>query len=505
MDNREASAILARLDQGGQVAEANGATALACATLLLEACRADGFQAAAAPFRLLCRLATDSDRQLSALATNTLYHEVIEPLCDDFSADAGRQAHAVLAGLIGFITATPAGHAMREQLDRLSLNTPESLLARWHHLTSLAGCPDREDLQRIETVLIPSRISVGADVAITSVLAQRLTKALPGAEIVLVGPAHLAELFGHLPRVRHLPFALARRGDLADRLLFWPQLLAEVAPSLADLPDDRILVVDSDSRLTQLGLLPLAVGPATCQFPSQSLTPAPGHGSLTALANQWLDRWLGGAPLAYPAVSPHPDRLAATSLFCARLRAGGARRLLLVNFGVGGEPRKSLPDPFEQQMLTGLLAAENSIIILDMGCGSEEKVRAEKLLAYLAANGQETLLLQEWQLPAAMVPFRHGVVGLGSSLGTLAALGASVDGYLGYDSCGQHLANGVGAPAITIFAGAPNSRFLERWSPLSPTGSSLVIPVSGQEPNPAERAAIISRILQTVQQQPPPR
>ncbi|HSH14082.1 MAG TPA: hypothetical protein VLA15_10040, partial [Desulfurivibrionaceae bacterium] len=137
--------------------------------------------------------------------------------------------------------------------------------------------------------------------------------------------------------------------------------------------------------------------------------------------------------------------------------------------------------------------------------GSEEKVRAEKLVDFLAGKGLETALLQEWQLPATTPPFPHGVVGLCSSLGTLAALGTTVDCYLGYDSCGQHLANGAGAPVVTIFAGAPNPRFLERWSPMNPAGTSFVIPVTGREPTPAATATIIAKIIQSVEQLPTPR
>jgi len=504
MDNREASFILSRLDHGEEPADPNGVTAV-CATELQDFCRRDAFRPDLPQFRLLCRLAAAPDRKHSTLATNALYHGLLEPLCDDFTAAAASQAHAVLAGLIDFIATTPPGQLGRELLDRLGLRSQAALLARWRQLTAPTSYPAPADLERIKTILIPSRISVGADVAITSVLAQRLTKALPGAEIILVGPDHLAELFHGLPRVRHLPFAIERHGNLGDRLLFWPRLLATVTQTLADRSTEQVLVVDSDSRLTQLGLLPLAIGPASCQFPSQSLSPALGHPSLSALANQWLDSWLGRSAPCYPTVAPAPERQAAAHFFCARLRAAGTRRLLLVNFGVGGEPRKCLPETFELELLNGLLATENTIIILDMGCGSEEKVRAEKLLGFLADNGHQTARLQDWQLPTVSVPFNHGVVGLTSSLGTLAALGSGVDCYLGYDSCGQHLANGAGTPTVTIFAGAPNPRFLERWSPLSPTGTSLVIPVTNREPSSAETTATIARITQSVNQLTSPR
>lgn len=497
MDNREASTILTRLDHGEEPADPNF-TATTCATVLRDLCRSNGFSPDLPQFRLLCRLAAAPARDCSTLAANAFYRELIEPLCDDFTEVASNQAHTVLAGLIAFISTTDQGRPLRELLDRLDLNSQAALLARRQLLTSPTSRPSPAAMKKIETILIPSRVSVGADVAITSVLAQRLTKDLPWAEIILVGPNHLAELFCTLPRVRHLPFAIERHGNLFDRLLFWPRLLESVALNLTDTPAGRVLVVDSDSRLTQLGLLPLAIGPAVRHFPSRSLTPRPGPGALPALANQWLDTWLGKDTPAYPIVAPTPERQVAAHSFCAGLRDGGTHRLLLVNFGVGGEPRKCLPETFEQQLLTSLLATENTIIILDMGCGSEEKVRAEMLLGFLADNGHQTALLHDWQLPTAPAPFRHGVIGLSSSLGTLAALGGGVDCYLGYDSCGQHLASGAGTPTVTIFAGAPNPRFLERWSPLSPTGTSSIIPITNREPGPAETAATITRITRTL-------
>ena len=42
---------------------------------------------------------------------------------------------------------------------------------------------------------------------------------------------------------------------------------------------------------------------------------------------------------------------------------------------------------------------------------------------------------------------------------------ANSDLYVGYDSAGQHAAAALGIPLISIFAGAVNDRFFERWRP----------------------------------------
>ncbi len=506
MDNRECSALLARLDRGeslpGIVAEES---AVACTSQLLTACHHDSFRPDLPQFRLLCRLASAPDQQLAATATALIYQQIIEPLCDDFSATACAQTHQVLAGLISLIAATTTGRALQDALAQCQLSSPAALLNRWRLLTSPAGFPTPGELKKVATILIPSRITAGADIAITSVLIQRLATALPRAEIILVGPAHLGELFATLPRVRHLPFDIDRHGNLAARLLFWPKLLATTATALAGRPAEQVLVVDPDSRLTQLGLLPLARGVRTCHFPSQILTGPPGGGSLSALANHWLDIWLGKGAPAFPIVAPPPAKLAAALAFCGRLREAGAERLLLVNLGVGGDQRKCLPEGVECQLLDRLLAPENTIIILDMGCGSEEKARAEKMVAFLAGAGRNTAQINDEELATKAAPFRHGVIALCSSIGTLAALTGGVNCYLGYDSCGQHLANGSDARAVTIFAGFPTERFMERWSPLSRSGRSSVIPVTDRNPSPATTAALIELISRTVHQPPAPK
>ncbi|NTV13698.1 MAG: hypothetical protein HGA96_07195 [Desulfobulbaceae bacterium] len=503
MDNRESSALLSRLDRGETLPDSvAAASSSACVTQLLTACQSDIFRPELPNFRLLCRLATAANQKTAALTTSHIYRQLVEPLCDDFSATACDQIHQVLAGLIAFIATTSNGRALGELLAQCQLNGPNALFNRWRRLTSPAGFPAPAELNKVETILIPSRITAGADVAITSVLLQRLATARPEAEIILLGPAHLRELFHGLPQVQHLPFEIDRHGNLAARLLFWPDLVTTTTAALAGRPADRVLVVDPDSRLTQLGLLPLFPGARTCHFPSQILTGPPGHASLSALANAWLDNWLGRTAPAFPRVAPAPAKVAAADSFCGRLRAAGSARLLLVNLGVGGDLRKSLPEEFERQLLDMLLATENTIIILDMGCGSEEKVKAEKLVEFLAAAGRKTAQVEDKELALRPAPFRHGVIGLCSSIGTLAALTSGVDCYLGYDSCGQHLANGADAAAITLFTGFPTQRFLERWSPLSRSGRSFIVPVPDRNPSPATSAALLELITGIVNRLP---
>ena len=97
-----------------------------------------------------------------------------------------------------------------------------------------------------------SRVTLGADVAVTSVLLAAAKQAFPNAEIVFAGPRKNFELFAADPRLTHAAVEY-RRGSLRERLAVWDDLKA-----LAAAPD--CLVLDPDSRLTQLGLLPIGDG-----------------------------------------------------------------------------------------------------------------------------------------------------------------------------------------------------------------------------------------------------
>ncbi len=67
-------------------------------------------------------------------------------------------------------------------------------------------------------VYVLSRVTLGADVAVTSVLLDAAKRRYPDAEIVFVGPRKSYELFEADARIRHLPAPYARGGSLVERL-----------------------------------------------------------------------------------------------------------------------------------------------------------------------------------------------------------------------------------------------------------------------------------------------
>ena len=292
-------------------------------------------------------------------------------------------------------------------------------------------------------VFVLSRVTLGADVAVTSVLLAAAKQRFPHAEIVFVGSRKNYDLFAGDPRLRHADLAYPR-GGLRQRLAVWDPLEALLAA-----PDS--VVIDPDSRLTQLGLLPV------CREDAYHLFESRGYGGetdrpLPELAAAWAEETFG-VPGAKPYVA---------------LERGSAGGHTAVSLGVGENPAKRLPDPFEERLLA-LLASGGAALVIDKGAGGEEAARVER------AVGRSGVDAAFWE---------------GSFAGFAAIIAASRL-YVGYDSAGQHVAAACGVPLIAIFAGFPAPRMFHRWRP---TGERATV-IRVDRPDPLEtlervRAAI---------------
>ncbi len=292
-------------------------------------------------------------------------------------------------------------------------------------------------------VFVLSRVTLGADVAVTSVLLDAAKKRFPHAKIRLVGPRKNAELFACDPRVGHIEVNY-RRGSLRERLAPWAELRAAFAR-----PD--AIVIDSDSRLTQLGVLPVCSEENYFLFESRAYG-GDGGEPLPALASRWAEETFGVAGAAPYVAVPEPAE-----------RAGVA-----ISLGVGENPAKRLPDPFEQELLR-LLSAREGAIWVDRGAGGEEAARVERAIERCG------------------VPRGRFRVWDGSFAG-FASIISRAGLYAGYDSAGQHVAAACGVPLISIFAGFPAPRMFQRWRP-----AGYVIRVD--RPDPAEVLEQVARAL----------
>jgi hypothetical protein len=292
-------------------------------------------------------------------------------------------------------------------------------------------------------VFVLSRVTLGADVAITSVILDAVKRRCPRARIVLVGPKKSWELFSADPRIEHLAVSYGRNGALRDRIA--------VSPRLAE-PES--IVVDPDSRITQLGLLPVCEDENYYFFESRTYA-GDGAESLGALARRWAAETFGiDDARSYIAPAEAPE-----------FPAGG----IAVSLGVGENSAKRVGGSFEESLLASL-AGRGLPLIVDAGAGGEEAGRVERAVA---ARGSR---VEIWR---------------GSFAGFASIISRSRL-YVGYDSAGQHVAATCGVPLVTVFAGAPCKRFEQRWRPFGSGPAEVIRAV------PPEPEAVLERALRAV-------
>jgi ADP-heptose:LPS heptosyltransferase len=295
-------------------------------------------------------------------------------------------------------------------------------------------------------VLVLSRVTLGADVAVTSVLLAAAKQAFPKAEIVFAGPRKNFELFAADTRLSHAAVDY-RRGSLHERLAVWDDLKTLAA-------SQDCLVLDPDSRLTQLGLLPICDEARYHLFESRRYGGASPL-NLPTLAAQWAQETLA-VPNAVPYISVgQASRLSTTTPYIA------------VSLGVGENSAKRIPDPFETDLLA--LLASHIPLVIDKGAGGEEAARVER------AVSQSQSRATFWE--GSFAGFAQVIAG--SSL------------YVGYDSAGQHVAAACGVPLISIFAGFPAPRMFQRWSPSGPRTTVIRV----DHPDPVEILTKVARAL----------
>jgi len=294
-------------------------------------------------------------------------------------------------------------------------------------------------------VFVLSRVTLGADVAVTSVLLAAAKARFPKAEVVLVGPRKNAELFAGDPRVGHAAVEY-RRGSLGERLAVVGQLreLFREADSL---------VIDPDSRLTQLGVVPVCAEERYYFFESRAYG-GTSERALPELAAAWAGETLG-------VCSARP--------YLALVEPVEKDGRISVSLGVGENPAKRIADPFEERLLA-LLGESGACLTVDTGAGGEE---AERVRRAVERSGVRAAL---WE---------------GSFAGIAARIAASRL-YVGYDSAGQHVAAACGVPLISVFAGFPAPRMFARWRPVGERATVLRV----DRPDPEETIRRVREALQ---------
>jgi ADP-heptose:LPS heptosyltransferase len=395
---------------------------------ILDACLKDGTWPTRPLDDLITRALDEDDQFLSVNATRALFGIVIEQLGDLFEP------------ALCDVYARLFAHVISRALPDYNV---EEMLLRYRRVRRVRRFQGGE----VHRVFVLSRVTLGADVAVTSVALAAAKERFPEAQICLVGPAKNAEMFAADPRIFPIPVGYGRGSLLRERLL----AAAELRVSVDELSS---VVIDPDSRLTQLGLLPVCDDARYFFFESRAFGGS-ADVPLPELTAQWLSE-VFDVPFHLPYVAP-----------VAQPRMAD----IAVSLGVGDNLCKRIDDDFEVTVLQKLLSY-NRPIVLDRGAGGEEAERVDALVSKLGKP--------------ALLQIHDG------SYASFASHIAQSSLYVGYDSAGQHVAAAARVPLVSIFTGYVSERMFNRWRPSTPTSHVVAIDADN-------RSTALERSLQAIE------
>jgi ADP-heptose:LPS heptosyltransferase len=368
---------------------------------IVDDCLAYGTWPSRALDALIERALDEENEFVARAATRALFSIVIERLGDLFEPSLCEVYAKLFSHVISRALAEYSAH---------------ELLLRYRRVRQVRRFPGG-DVQR---VFVLSRVTLGADIAVTSVALAAAKERFPNAEICLVGPPKNAEMFAGDSRIVPIAVTYGRGSLLRERLLAAAELRVAVDELSA-------IVIDPDSRLTQLGLIPVC-DDSRYFFLETRAFGGETEVSLPDMTSEWLAEVFdlqGARPYAAPAPQP---KLAD----------------ITVSLGVGENADKRLGGDFEFRLLAGLLQ-QGRPILLDRGAGGEEAARVNALAERL--DSPSLLLLHD----GSYASFASHI--LQSKL------------YVGYDSAGQHVAAAGGVPLVSVFTGYVCPRMFARWRP----------------------------------------
>jgi ADP-heptose:LPS heptosyltransferase len=441
---------------------------------------------------LLCEMTTQSQISgLNSISAQALFRIIIEKLCDDFEELQTETYNNVMTQIISYCRRIPAGKDLDRCLNGFKIYSRNDLLERIKRTRLDAKMLSRQ--MHIKKIILLSRVTIGADVAVTSIIIQRLAELFPEAQFVLIGGSNLDEIYGGNSRIRLRAVFYDRQGGLLERLSSWQMVLNTIQKELATCPLEKTVLIDPDSRLSQLGVLPIIDPDHYFFFDSRSDVSFAGNMSMAQLANTWLDKITGEQNFRYPRVWLLAPNIQKAVRLNEKLKKNGAQRIIAINFGVGGNPRKKVGQLLEQELLLSLLKEPNTVILLDKGIGDKELQSSHCLLDYIKEQGYP---VEEAVFAAGFESkIRHGIIGLQTGIGEIAAIIAECDEYIGYDSACQHIAAASETPCLTIFAGSNNMRFIRRWSAFGPNICQIVHVDTLTDPTTIVVQDIITRIM----------
>ncbi|MGH9935065.1 MAG: hypothetical protein ACREAM_02395, partial [Blastocatellia bacterium] len=407
---------------------------------------------------LLCEITSDEHQEIARAGVRTLFTALIERLNDSFDPAACNLYDRILAQVIGYYRRLPQAREFDDALHGFGLVSESGLLARKSQISNLKSQISNLKSQ-ISKVLLLSRVTIGADVAVTSVIIAKLRDLAPQAEFVLLGPSKLRELFGGDNRVRIREIEYERGGGVLSRLTSWIDVVEAVNSEVGSLNADEYWLIDPDSRLTQLGMLPLLKDERNYLFfesrsyqgpkipkipkikimdmdkdnPQSSTSNGRNPQSIAQLTSCWLNEVFGVTGETFPYVALPAEHQNFGRGVAEKLRRARASRLTAISLGVGGNQSKRVSDEFEVETINRLIAG--STLILDKGATAEEREQINRIVATLRSAGRTIIEINEWNRADAISreKIEADAITWDGGIGAFAGLIAASDRYVGYD------------------------------------------------------------------------
>lgn len=446
---------------------------------------------------LLCEITALPAPEPSRLGVEAMFSDLIERLNDSFRPVYCHLYNCIFAQVISFYRTLPEGRLLDEKLNYFNLRGEAELLARRELLSQSA--PRLSRSHSINKVIVLSRVTVGADVAVTSVIMGRVKQAFPKAQIVLVGSPKLKQLFGGDERIRVREIEYGRSSGVISRLNSWLSLVEAVEDELRGVGSSGFYIFDPDSRLTQLGLLPLLspeLEPNRYLFFESRTYRRPNLKSLGELTSAWLDEVFQDRRTSYPFVAPDASISASVSSFLNVVRRTGSSHLICVSFGVGGNIEKRVSAAFEAELIKRL--SLTSKLIIDRGATKEEQAQIDQMIETLRQSGLRVIEVDESNVSyfSSQKEAKADIVVWQGGIGAFASLIANSDEYIGYDSSGQHIAAALSIPSFTLFVSSNSKLFAERWHPYGPgITSAFFIKTSAKFSVDVAQRHLLARVL----------
>jgi ADP-heptose:LPS heptosyltransferase len=433
----------------------------------------------AAAIDVLCEINHFSDHTLARIGLEALFPNLIEKLNDAFNPAYSKLYDRLFSQVISFARGLKEGTEFDLALTHLGLPSESALLTRKADLTN--SQQRLHSTRPLQKILFLSRITIGADVAITGVVLSHLKRVFPSAELVLIGHQKLTQLFGGDLRLRVKPIFYGRSDTLQSRLNSWLELLAIINDEIRGLTSEDFCLIDPDSRLTQLGLLPLL--PLEYErgsyffFDSRSFS-RPGSEKLGELTSVWINEITSTNQPSFPFLSL-PAAVNPIGFNIIRSFSDKSDKpFACLSFGCGGNPKKRVSHEFEAALVAKL--SQSNRLFIDCGASDEENEQTQRLLSSFENRSKKILLLNEASYlqelsTQSQIP---DIICWQGGIGSFASLISNCHLYVGYDSSGQHLAAAAAVPSQTFFVNSGSATFAKRWHPFgkAPTHVTLIEP-----------------------------